>query len=330
MMKKSLSTSSFLLAAASTLSGRTAVHSFSLNTITPRPLLAAAAAAATTRRSATTLDDGGSSSSSSSISSSTIHYNIDKKDDDDHQHDHHHRYFILRHGETDANASGRIQGSSDISRLTDRGKQQAAHTAVTALDRLYHYNNQASAAVIHQIYVSPLTRAQETLSILRQHATPGRLPTKETVMGELHEIDLYEWEGKHKTDLQMDDAAAFEAWTKGDAHAFEVSGRKPILETWDRADLIWKKLRLQQQQHNAQKNNNNNTLMVCHGTLGQALLCTAFQWDPTHFRKHEFPNCGLVEILWRPEHDVATGWRWHHPEPTELFYPNRDLETRME
>jgi hypothetical protein len=32
------------------------------------------------------------------------------------------RYFILRHGETDHNAAGIIQGSSDVSRLNKRGQ----------------------------------------------------------------------------------------------------------------------------------------------------------------------------------------------------------------
>ena len=41
-----------------------------------------------------------------------------------------HRYLIVRHGETNHNAAGIIQGSSDISRLTERGLQQAQAAGV--------------------------------------------------------------------------------------------------------------------------------------------------------------------------------------------------------
>ena len=37
----------------------------------------------------------------------------------------HQRFYIIRRGETDANAADVIQGSSDVSRLTENGKEQA-------------------------------------------------------------------------------------------------------------------------------------------------------------------------------------------------------------
>ena len=53
-------------------------------------------------------------------------------------------------------------------------------------------------------------------------------------------------------------------------------------------------------------------LLVCHGTLGQALLGTALGMGPTSFRQNPFPNCGMVEIVWQGDQDLATSWRWHH------------------
>lgn len=63
-----------------------------------------------------------------------------------------HRWLLLRHGQTDFNADGRVQGSSDIARLSDEGRRQAA--AVGAF---------LATSRIDKIYVSPLARAQETL-----------------------------------------------------------------------------------------------------------------------------------------------------------------------
>ena len=52
--------------------------------------------------------------------------------------------------------------------------------------------------------------------------------------------------------------------------------------------------------------------------------CCARHFNGTRhtFEGIDFLSCGMVKILWRPEHDVATGCRWHHPERTPLLYPN--------
>lgn len=241
------------------------------------------------------------------------------------------RFFILRHGETNWNASGIIQGSSDTSRLTARGQSQAA-----AVGQDVFSASTPKVSSMDEIYVSPLSRAQETLSILRQHAAPDMLPPTETVLSELREIDLFGWEGQRITDLKKTDSHVYQAWKVGDAHSFVVNGRLPIVETWRRAETVWNIIRgqctqQQQQQHDelqcrpSCKDNTSSTLLVCHGTLGQALLCTAFGWDERYFRKYEFPNCGLVEIVWNKKEDaLATSWKWHYPEQTKRLHPTVD------
>jgi len=240
-----------------------------------------------------------------------------------------HRFFILRHGETDANAFGVIQGSSDISRLTERGRTQAASVGSEVFGEAQPH----IMAPIDAIYVSPLTRAQETLKILRQHSVTGMLPSTETELNDLREIDMYSWEGRNVKDIEATDVETFEAWKEGDAKSIVVDGKLPIIETWKRAETVWNTIRQKQSSAKATdtadtsatstdlQEKEQSTLLVCHGTLGQALLCTAFGWDETHFRRHEFPNCGLVEILWKSDKDVATSWRWHYPERTERLHP---------
>lgn len=248
-----------------------------------------------------------------------------------------HRFFILRHGETDANASGIIQGSSDVSRLTERGRTQAAQAG----SQVFGEAQPHILSPIDTIYVSPLTRAQETLQILRNHAASGVLPPTETVLHDLREIDLYSWEGQNVNDLKGSDAGVYQAWKVGDAQSFVVDNKLPIVKTWRRAENVWSTIRqeLQQQHKEAVKSPVNDkhivtgsdssvteqsTLLVCHGTLGQALLSTAFGWNESHFREHDFPNCGLVEIIWKDDKDVATSWRWHYPERTERLHPPID------
>ena len=223
-----------------------------------------------------------------------------------------------------------IQGSSDFSRLTPRGKEQAATAARNAFLLMDSNNNNKHGdqptTEIKSIFVSPLTRAQETLSILRDNATGETLvlPNSEVVLNNLREIDLYVWEGRDKKELQSKFPDAWQAWKEGDPHNFVVKcgygnddeqDRYPLLELWDRADEVWKDIK-EMETHSE----NHSSLLVAHGSLGQALLGTAMGWDATHFRKHEFPNCGLVEVQWDisetsfQDCKFAQRWRWRWPE----------------
>jgi hypothetical protein len=55
------------------------------------------------------------------------------------------------------------------------------------------------------------------------------------------------------------------------------------------------------------------------------LLGAAMGWDATHFRTHVFPNCGMMQILWDPDKDRATKWRWLWPESSEWSYYEESL-----
>ena len=233
--------------------------------------------------------------------------------------------FILRHGQTDANAGGLIQGSSDFSRLTDLGKQQAATVATQAFREI----------PIGSIYVSPLTRAQETLEVLQQELH-WSIPAE--TLKNLREIDFYTWESRHKDELKKEFPDSWRAWKVGDPHNLVVFSaeelpRYPLLELWERADLVWDEVisrerkRIKSSEDATSLDSSSSTLLVAHGSLGQALLGTAMGWDATHFREHEFPNCGLVEIDfdWTSsscdnsnandkKRSLATKWRWRWPD----------------
>ena len=213
------------------------------------------------------------------------------------------RYFILRHGETDHNAAGIIQGSSDVSRLNKRGQAQAraAGIALAQLDDV----------TISRVLCSPLARARQTLEILNEAAP---LPTP-TVVAALREIDLHSWEGRQKKELKALFPAAYAAW-KADALSFTVDGHLPVVDLWRRAaaswteDLRWEAVAARPSADAATA----STLIVCHSACGQALLATARGLtDPRQFRVHEFPNCGCVEIEWPHDEPHATRWRWRLP-----------------
>ena len=209
------------------------------------------------------------------------------------------RYLILRHGQTDHNRDGIIQGSSDVSVLTDQGvaQAQAAGTALAQLTDL----------TIARTFLSPLTRAQQTFELLRDGCA---LPAP-TTLDDLREIDLHSWEGREKAQLQIECPAAYAAW-KSDPTAMEVDGRRPLVDLWARArGRVWPAVRC------GGGGTRGATLLVCHGSLGQALLCTALGLGEAAWQAHEIPNCGLVEIDWPAGEMRASRWRWRLPAEGE-------------
>mmetsp|Transcript_28497 Transcript_28497/g.59391 ORF Transcript_28497/g.59391 Transcript_28497/m.59391 type:complete len:317 (+) Transcript_28497:200-1150(+) len=259
------------------------------------------------------------------------------------------RFYVLRHGQTDSNAAGILQGSSDVSRLTSKGREQASIIGSVALPSITSSCNQ-----IDTIYTSPLTRARETLDILRESAPSNTLlPSKgsEIVLRNLREIDFYSWENRRKEDIIAKYPQEYAAWTVGDPDGLVVDGcHRPLWEVWERAGEVWREIRSSsssspttsmasaalstdvtdtnriisglETEDGGKGNGDGNdettaTLLVCHGTLGQALLGSAFGLDATIFRRVDFPNCGMAEIVWHEEDEVASVWRWHYPTPTE-------------
>lgn len=89
------------------------------------------------------------------------------------------KVILARHGETDWNASARIQGKSDIP-LNGRGRAQARELAA-AVQRL---------GTVEIIYASPLSRALETAQII------GRaLGLEPAPAAALTELNFGDWEG---------------------------------------------------------------------------------------------------------------------------------------
>mgnify|MGYP006151875373 CR=1 FL=1 len=212
------------------------------------------------------------------------------------------RFLIIRHGQTDHNAQGIIQGSSDQSRLTPKGIAQAREAGATLA--------QLDDVRCTRLYVSPLTRAAQTLDVLQEEAVRAGAPLSPAVVVEdLREIDLHSWEGCTKTELQVDDPCNYRAW-KCDPGAMVVDGHRPISDLWARAaHSVWPLVRL------ASKSDppDGMTFLVCHGSLGQALLCTAFGLSESAWRKHSFPNLGAVELEWPADAPQARRWRWRLP-----------------
>ncbi len=96
--------------------------------------------------------------------------------------------WFLRHGQTEWNLAGRIQGRLD-SPLTALGRAQASRQAVLIADIAARVATGPGG-----LYVSPLGRARETAALA--------LPALDAVIdARLAEIDTGTWEGLMKADL---------------------------------------------------------------------------------------------------------------------------------
>jgi broad specificity phosphatase PhoE len=97
--------------------------------------------------------------------------------------------YYVRHGETDFNVEGRLQGRLDID-LNAHGRQQAAECGQLLHDL---FARDGRKAADFDYVASPLKRARETMEILR--GTLGLDPLSYATDDRLMEISYGAWEG---------------------------------------------------------------------------------------------------------------------------------------
>lgn len=93
---------------------------------------------------------------------------------------------MIRHGQTDWNAEGRLQGQKDIG-LNDKGRAQARHNGATL--RMLVGDDVGEFAFV----ASPLSRTRETMQIARQEM--GLEPLDYQTDERLVELSFGDWEG---------------------------------------------------------------------------------------------------------------------------------------
>jgi broad specificity phosphatase PhoE len=111
--------------------------------------------------------------------------------------------YYIRHGETQWNADGRLQGVQDIP-LNDLGRQQAAHAGHVLGELLARNGHERSRLP----YVSsPLIRARTTMELVRGAL---QLPPQEYAIDDrLREIGYGSWEGSTLAEMQAAEPELF-------------------------------------------------------------------------------------------------------------------------
>lgn len=149
------------------------------------------------------------------------------------------RLMIVRHGESEWNASRRLQGQADIE-LSDKGREQARalRTTIEALNP-------------DRSITSDLKRAFETARLLGIEA-PLANPA-------LREIDVGVWTGRSIADIRADDGQGYQGWRSG---TFTPEGGEDWRDFVSRTSAcVMESLKASER-----------LLVVCHGGVIRALL----------------------------------------------------------
>ncbi len=103
--------------------------------------------------------------------------------------------YFIRHGQTDWNAQGRYQGQQDIA-LNEKGREQALSNGKLLSSLLSKAGLNANKM---DWYVSPLSRAIDTMDIIRSNFT--NLEIKPIIDKSLIEVSFGEFEGSLHDDI---------------------------------------------------------------------------------------------------------------------------------
>ncbi|WP_371126398.1 histidine phosphatase family protein [Bosea sp. (in: a-proteobacteria)] len=187
-----------------------------------------------------------------------------------------HRLILIRHGETDWNREGRLQGGQDIP-LNDLGRRQAAEAA----ERL----RTLAPGFAELDYIgSPMKRARETMDILR--ATLGLEDGAYRTDDRLKELTFGSWEGYtwrdiRKAEREQAQLRERDKWSfvppGGESYAMLAQRIRPVLEALPREAVI-----------------------VSHGGVARAVLALVGAVSPA--------KASMVEI-WQGKILVVTGNR---------------------
>ena len=162
--------------------------------------------------------------------------------------------YYSRHGETQWNAEGRLQGAQDIP-LNDLGRKQAAHAGDILAD-LFARDGRHETSIA--FVASPLGRARSTMELVR--GTLGLPPAGYSLDDRLREIGYGHWEGSTLAQMQVSDPEVFaqrqtDKWTVSPPGGESYASVQIRMRDWYDSLLA-------------------DTVAVAHGGTARALMVT--------------------------------------------------------
>ena len=181
--------------------------------------------------------------------------------------------YILRHGQTDYNLKGMVQGRGVNASLNETGVQQA-QKAGTAFKNIR----------FDHVYTSTLVRTQETVGQFISPETP------QTALEGFDEISWGNQEGvKASYEAKNLYAETVKGWRNGDLHLNVGGGESPIqvMERQKGAmDVVLK--------------DNHDTVLICmHGRAIRILLCWTLHYPLNFMDGFPHDNCAYYSLVHR-------------------------------
>ncbi len=173
---------------------------------------------------------------------------------------------LVRHGPTDWNERGLVQGHTDVP-LSDGGRRQVAAWRLPP------------GLTGFELFSSPLARAVETAQLL--HGAPRLEPR-------LMEMSWGAWEGRTLPDLRAELGDLMVAW-EAEGLAFRAPGGESPRDVQERV-RPWLAARAK---------TGRATLAVCHKGVIRAIYALATEWDMTDKPPHKLrePRLHLLSLL---------------------------------
>ncbi|KAL6850165.1 hypothetical protein ACP4OV_020792 [Aristida adscensionis] len=161
---------------------------------------------------------------------------------------------LVRHGLSTWNAESRVQGSSNLSVLTETGVKQAEKCRDALANMKFDV-----------CFSSPISRAKSTAEIIWQGKEEPLV-----FLDSLKEAHLFFMEGMTNADAKKQYPELYTKWREDPAN-FHVNGVYPLRELWGIARQAWEEILLTPGE---------NFLVVTHKSILRALICTALGLPP--------------------------------------------------
>lgn len=186
--------------------------------------------------------------------------------------------LLIRHGQTDWNTQGRVQGGGDLNNI---GITQSNLLATVLQD------SQAST-----IYTSPSKRTHQTAMII---AAALSLEVNTTPL--LKDIDYGVWSGALLADLIKDDPDLFEQWEKDPSSVTFPEGES-LLDLRTRISVFMDEI--------TEKHSSETVVVVTHESPIISMVAIALDIPDSSHRKFHADNASLTVLEFKNTHYILS------------------------
>ncbi len=179
---------------------------------------------------------------------------------------------LVRHGQSEYNALGRVQGHTN-SPLTPRGRMQARAVGEALRD-----------CKVSAIYTSDLLRARQTAD-----EVGGILGIEPVAIEGLREVSLGEWEGREIDEIKASDPATLELWYSAPMEAC-IPGAEPLDRFRQRVLSAFQGL--------VEAHPSGEIVVVSHGGVLSVIIAHVLQMSLNGLWRFRLDNASISRLLY--------------------------------